>query len=114
MDRDKVYHEMFEDLRELEQITDAKIHAVLARDPSRLVALLQQEIDPMHRVNARMLDLQSLTTTQKEALRVQITRWANREQFLATLLEQSLGYIQYLKELLGIQHEERPGLNLGL
>jgi hypothetical protein len=30
------------------------------------------------------------------------------------LLEQSLGYIQYLKELLGIQHEERPGLNLGL
>ncbi|MCY0878408.1 MAG: hypothetical protein OWU84_05665 [Firmicutes bacterium] len=114
MDADKVFREMVEDLTELQNITEAKIQAVLARDPSRLVALLQQEIDPMYRVNARTLDLQALSPPQKDVLRANITRWANREQFLATLLEQSLGYIAFLREILGIAREERPGLNLGL
>lgn len=114
MGNDMLFLQTLKDLQEMQQLTEAKIQAVIARQAEHLILLLQQQLDPMYRLNARMLDLPSLTEAQKAELQSHITRWANREQYLGELLVKNLGYIDYLRHLLGIAGQEQPGLNIGL
>lgn len=109
-----VFSQTVSDLEEMERITEAKIEATMNRDAKALVALLQEQIDPMYRLNSHTLDLSTMTEQEKADLRTRISRWASREQYLKDLLEQNLGYIEYLKQLLGISGAEHSGLNVGL
>lgn len=113
-DPERVFLQTLQDLREMERLTEAKISATLGRNPEQLMQILQEQIDPMFRLSTRTLDLASLNEVQKFELRTHVTRWANREQYLKELLEKNIGYIDYLKHLLGIEGENLPGLNLGL
>lgn len=114
MDNDALYHRLINDLRHLEQITEQKIQAVTARQSETLVALLQEQIDPMYRVNAHTLEMAGMTEPQRAELKSHITRWATREQYLGDLLEEHLGHVAYLRHLLGISSQERLGLDIGL
>lgn len=111
---DKLFCQAMHDLQEMERLTEEKIAATLGRDPQRLMHILQEQIDPMFRLSMRTIELASLNETQKFELRRHITRWANREQYLKEVLEKHIGYIEYVKHLLGIEGQEWPGLNLGL
>ncbi len=114
MTTNALYEAILADLIEVERITEGKIQAVIGRRADTLVSLLQEQIDPMYRLNTRTLEMGGLSESEKAELKTHITRWASREEHLADLIEQHLGYIAYLRELLGIGHQERPGLNLGL
>ncbi|PSR23374.1 MAG: hypothetical protein C7B45_03410 [Sulfobacillus acidophilus] len=111
---DKLFSQVMRDLQEMQRLTEAKISATLARDPERLMHILQEQIDPMYRLSTRTIELAGLNEAQKFELRTHITRWANREQYLKDLLEKNIGYINYLRHLMGINDTQWPGLNLGL
>ena len=114
MDLDMLFAQTLDDLKEMERLTEAKIQAAVRRDAKTLVNLLQEQIDPMYRLNRNTLELGMLSIAQQADLRTHITRWATREQYLQNVLEKNLGYIAYLKQLLGISGQESPGLNVGL
>ena len=107
-----LFHNLLIDLEKLETLTELKIQDVAGRNPRQLVQHLQEELDPMARLEAHTLELAQLTDEQKADLQGRLTRWSAREYYLAELLEQNLGYIDFLRQLLGLQ--ENPGLNLGL
>jgi hypothetical protein len=102
------------DLEAMEAITEAKIQATLNRQADVLVKLLQEQIDPLERLGTLTLEIGTLSGSQQEELSTHIARWAQREQHLKDLLEKNLGYIGYLKQLLGINGPDQPQLNLGL
>jgi len=110
---DLLFSIVLRDLIEVEQITEAKIAAVIARQSTTLIQLLQQQIDPMFRLQSRTIELSELRDAQKAELKRHISRWSNRESYLSELLEKNLGYLAYMKDLLGVGHE-RTGLDLGL
>lgn len=114
MDADTLFLEVLEDLLVMERITEAKIQATINRHAESLVALLQEQIDPMHRLSAHSMELPTLPDVQRAELGTHIARWATREQYLKDLLEKNLGYIDYLKQLLGIAGVDYRNLNLGL
>lgn len=101
------------DLIELEGLTEEKIGAVIRRDAPYLVELLQKQIDPMNRLQTHTLELSLLSDAEKQDLKSHIVLWNNREKYLSDLIEKNLGYISYLKSLLGIG-PERTGLSIDL
>ena len=112
---DQVFETMLADLRELEGITEDKIQAAIAREPSALIQALQQQIDPQVRLQSHTLDIGLLSEAQRAELKTHITRWAGREQYLTELLQKNLGYILYLRHLIGLSNDEhQSGLDLGL
>jgi len=106
------YSSILADVQHLLALTEAKIAAVSGRRAQELMGLLQEELDPLARLNSRSVLLGQLTTEQKAELRHYLMRWAERERYLADLLEQHLGYIDFMKQLLGIQ--DRLGLDIGI
>ncbi|AEJ40526.1 hypothetical protein TPY_2366 [Sulfobacillus acidophilus TPY] len=106
------YSSILSDVQHLLALTEAKIAAVSSRRPQELMGLLQEELDPLARLNSRSVLLSQLTEAQKAELRHYLMRWADRERYLADLLEQHLGYIDFMKQLLGIQ--DRLGLDIGI
>ena len=114
MTSDELFSRVLIDLEAMERITEAKIQATVARDAKTLVALLQEEIDPMYRLSSRTLELAMLSEAQRQELAGRLTRWGGREQHLKDLLENNLGYIEYLKQLMGINTTDPSSLNAGL
>ncbi len=115
MANDLVFERMLADLRELEGVTETKIRAAIGRDALALIQALQQQIDPMVRLQTHTLDVGLLSDAQKAELKTHITRWDGREQYLTELLQKNLGYISYLRELMGLSNrEQQTGLDLGL
>ncbi|NMP23083.1 hypothetical protein [Sulfobacillus harzensis] len=110
----KKFPQVLRDLEELERITEKKIQAVLGRKSAELVDLLQEQIDPMYRINAEIFEIAAMTEEERAELASHITRWANREEYLGNLLEEHLGYIAYLKALVGIKPDQRTGLDIGV
>ena len=99
-------------LNELTRLTEEKIQAVIARRPADLVALLQQELDPLTTVNQHLLEIPQYPPDERRQLRTLLTRWADRGQYLADLLETQLGYVDFARTLLG---KETPySVDLGL
>lgn len=114
MMNDETFKRVLSDLEALEAITEQKIQAVIGRKSQRLVELLQEQIDPMYRINIETLEIAAMTEPQRAELAGHITRWAYREQYLGDLLEEHLGYVEYLKALLGIAPDQRTGLDIGV
>lgn len=86
-------------IRVLQELTDAKIAAVLARDPNQLLALLQSEIDPMHALDRFSDEVERLTAEERAQLRRQIEAWQVRTEYLQQLLQRNLGYIDFIRSL---------------
>lgn len=114
MREDKLFEETLDDLRSLESLTERKIQATIGRQSALLVQLLQEQIDPMARLQQSMLELNSLSTEQKAELRTHIERWNQREKFLDELLQKNIGYIDYVKHLLGLAPGEHRGIDIPL
>lgn len=114
MESDTLYTQTLHDLMEMERITEAKIQATLNRQPESLVGLLQDQLDPMCRLGLNTVELAGLSDPQRAEIGTHIVRWAQREQYLKDLLEKNLGYIGYLKHVLGITGPDMPNLNVGL
>ena len=83
----------------LSELTDAKIAAVVARDPAQLLALLQSEIDPMHALDRFADEVDRLTAEERAKLRRQIEEWQLRTDYLQQLLQRNLGYIDFIRSL---------------
>lgn len=114
MTADELFDSVIRDLEDMERITEAKIRATAGRDAKVLVALLQEEIDPLYRLSSRTLELAQLSEPQRQELSGRLTRWGGREQYLKNLLENNLGYIDYLKQLLKVSTLNQSSLNIGL
>lgn len=114
MSEDLIFIGALRDLEAMQAITEAKIQATLNRQADALVTLLQEQIDPLERLGTLTLEIGALSEAQQKELSTHIARWAQREQHLKELLEKNLGYIGYLKQLLGISGPDQPQLNLGL
>lgn len=100
-----------EDIDRLTRITEEKIQAVVARDPTRLVGLLQEEIDPLVRLNRAAWSLMDWPADEKAATRRLVEHWAQRERYLSELLQTQLGYLDFIQGLLG---PRSPALDLDL
>lgn len=109
---EEVFLAVTQDLEMLHQLTEDKIQAVVSRNPDRLLTLLQDEIDPMTRLMAHTVELPELPADDRDVLRRRLTHWAEREAYLAELLEQHLGYVDFMRTLL--RAPTRPSLDLGL
>lgn len=114
MTSDQLFLGMLNDLEAMERITEAKVRAAVSRDAHALVALLQEQIDPMYRLASHTLELADLSDARRQELAAHISRWAAREQYLTEVLEKNLGYIEYLKQLLKITTVDHTSLNVGL
>lgn len=97
-------------IAELTRLTEAKIQAVCARDPEALMRLLQFEVDPAHALDRFHDEVDTLAHSEKETLQRQILHWKTRADHLQYLLQQNLGYIDFLRSLI----EERPRQALDL
>jgi hypothetical protein len=109
-----LYANTLRDVEEMERLTEAKIQAAMNRQPDALVSLLQEQIDPMYRLSSRTLELGALSDAQRGELSAHIARWAQREAYLKDLVERNLGYIDYLKRILGLDSPGQSHLNIGL
>lgn len=114
MTEHKIFTQTLTDLEDMERITEAKIEAASRRAADQLVSLLQEELDPLHRLATNIVEFGSFSEDEQAELKGHITRWAEREQYLKEILQKNLGYIDYLKQLLGIRGQETRGLNVGL
>lgn len=99
-------------IHELSRLTESKIAAVIARDPDRLLELLQLEIDPMHALDRFADEVERLTPEERGELRRQIEAWQVRTEYLQQLLQQNLGYIDFLRSLWTSMPD--TGLNLDM
>lgn len=104
-----------EPLLTLAQLTEEKIQAVMARDPQRLLSLLQAEIDPMRQLDRFVDDMERLSFAERTKVRQLLTRWQNRSQYLGEILMQHLGYIDFVRSVIhAVPGTGTTGLDLGL
>ena len=96
----------------LRDLTEKKINAVLLRQPTELMHLLQEELDPLHTLNSTMVEIWSFSPAEKETIAYTCQLWADRAQYLGELLQTQLGYLDFMRTLLGI--ESTSTINLGL
>lgn len=89
------------DLDSLRELTEEKIQAVVARDSVHLMALVQAEIDPLSRVHTSAWILETLSPQEQDEIRGTLEHWASRVQYLADLIETQLGYVDFLRSILG-------------
>lgn len=99
-------------IAELTRLTDAKIQAVCARDPETLMRLLQVEIDAVRALDHFHDEVDSLDPAEKGILRQRLLHWQTRADHLQSLLQQNLGYIDFLRSL--IEERPSPALDLNL
>jgi hypothetical protein len=52
-----MFETIMHNLMQLEDLTEQKIQATVMRDSSRLLQLLQEELDPLTRVNRHLLSM---------------------------------------------------------
>ncbi len=107
-----LYLAVTEHINLLRDLTEKKINAVLLRQPQELMQLLQEELDPLHALNLHMLEVSQFSPHEKEVIALLCQQWAERAQYLAELLQTQLGYLDFIRSLLGI--ESTSAVNLGL
>jgi hypothetical protein len=94
-----LFSQLSDQIKVLADLTEAKIGAVTGRRPERLLELLQSEIDPMHALDRFADEVERLTPEERQSLRRQIEQWQVRTDYLQQLLQQNLGYIDFLRSL---------------
>jgi hypothetical protein len=106
------YNTVKQNIDLLRDLTEKKINAVLLRQPTELMHLLQEELDPLRTLNSTMVEIWSFSPAEKDAIAYTCQRWAERAQYLGELLQTQLGYLDFMRTLLGI--ESTSTINLGL
>ncbi|MBX5467181.1 MAG: hypothetical protein K6U14_06755 [Firmicutes bacterium] len=97
----RVYDTVSAAVEALVHITESKIEAALGREPERLLALLQEELDHLHTLDQWQEACMTLPPAEKEALRRRVLHWQERVRFLQEVLQQQLGYLDFLRSLFG-------------
>lgn len=103
---------LMETLKTLIALTEEKIEAVTTRDSARLLELLQQEIDPIATLDHFADELEGLSSDEKDAIRRLLSHWQTRSQYLTDILNQHLGYIDFVRSMM--TGSPRSGLDMGL
>ncbi|MCL6564742.1 MAG: hypothetical protein K6U87_17235, partial [Firmicutes bacterium] len=108
----EVYDTVSHAVERLIRITEAKIQATVERNPNRLLALLQEELDHLHTLDQWQDACLTLSPEEKARLKKRVEFWQERGRFLQELLQQQLGYLDFIRSLLGapVSH----GLDIGL
>lgn len=106
-----VFSRLHNQINILSALTEEKIAAVAARDPQRLLTLLQSEIDPMRALDRFPDEVQRVSPQERHQLRIQIEGWKARTEYLQQLLQQHLGYIDFIRSFYDMP---KTGLNLDL
>ncbi|PSR28400.1 MAG: hypothetical protein C7B47_04315 [Sulfobacillus thermosulfidooxidans] len=99
-------------LMTLETLTEQKIDAATSRDTSRLVQLLQEELDPLNYINQHLLDLATLSQAQRQIIGQHAMRWQERTQFLHDVLQTQLGYCDFVRMLMGDTRAQALNMDL--
>lgn len=95
------------------ELTEAKIDAVLSREPGRLMQLLQAELDPLRDLDLLEAEAESWSPSHQHIVRTQLLNWQKRCDYLTDILNQHLGYIDFVRSLVdGLV--PGPGLDVGL
>ncbi len=106
------YDALWANLQTLRDLTEQKINAVLLRQTEELMHLLQEELDPLRAINQYLLEVPQFSVTERDAIQFSCQKWSERAGYLAELLQTQLGYLDFLRSLLGI--DSTSSLNLGL
>lgn len=106
------YNTVKQNIDLLRDLTEKKINAVLLRQPKELMQLLQEELDPLRTLNSTMVEIWSFSPSEKETIAYTCQLWAERTQYLGELLQTQLGYLDFMRTLLGI--DTTSTINLGL
>lgn len=106
------YEDLLTNLQILRDLTEGKINAVLLRQTDELMHLLQEELDPLRAINQHLLEVSSFSEQERDVVQFSCQKWSERAGYLAELLQTQLGYLDFLRSLLGI--ESTSSLNLGL
>src|SRR5579875_2560494 len=91
----------------LRQATEDKIAATLARDRVRLQQLLEAELPHLMAVRGQIVHAAEWTPEDKERLREAVTAWQARAEYLKQLLETQLGYLDFMRQVLGLGESPR-------
>lgn len=94
-------------------LTEAKIAAVLARDPQQLLTLLQAELDPLHCLDRFDDSINTLSAEERATIRQRLEHWQRRTEFFVHLLHQHLGYIDFVRSVLN-GPQPPSGLDIGI
>lgn len=106
------YETLLTNLQILRDLTEKKINAVLLRQADQLMQLLQEELDPLRAINQNLLEVPTFSEQERDIVQFSCQKWSERAGYLAELLQTQLGYLDFLRSLLGI--ESTSSLNLGL
>ncbi len=106
------FDEIIQDIESLLDLSERKIAAVSARRAPTLMTLLQAELDPLDRINHQLLAIGLMTAEQKSQIGHLTQRWADRERYLAELIETRLGYIDFVHSLFGMETPHTVDLGL--
>jgi hypothetical protein len=86
----------------LRQRTEDKIAATLARDSRRLQSLLEEELPDLMAIRGQLAHAAEWTAKDRERLKAAVSLWQARAEYLQTLLETQLGYLAFVREVLGL------------
>jgi len=89
-------------IERLRQRTEDKIAATLARDPSRLQHLLEEELPDLMAIRGQLAHAAEWTEPDRYRLKTAVALWQARAEYLQTLLETQLGYLAFVREVLGL------------
>lgn len=107
------YDTLLTNLETLRDLTEQKINAVLLRQSDELMRLLQEELDPLRAINQHLLEVPTFSEPERDIIQFACQKWSERAGYLAELLQTQLGYLDFLRSLLGIDNST-SALNLGL
>lgn len=91
----------------LRQVTEDKIAATLARDRVRLQELLEAELPHLMAIRGQIVHANQWTPEDKERLREVVVAWQGRAEYLQQLLETQLGYLDFMRQVLGLGEAPR-------
>lgn len=94
-------------IAELRQATEDKIAATLARDQARLQELLEAELPHLMAIRGQIAHAGEWSEEDKGRLREVVLAWQGRAEYLRQLLETQLGYLDFMRQVLGLGEAPR-------